>query len=258
MTRNIKMILCYEGTRYLGWQKTSSGPSIEEMLEKTLIKLLQSDVTLEAASRTDAGVHAIGQVVCFKLKDPHITLEKLHKSINALLPHDIKVKHIENVKMDFHPTLHNEGKLYHYMICTNSIQTPFLSSISWHYPHVLDIERMKEGASHLIGYHDFSSFCNDRASFTRDPFCRLDSIDIDTIEDGLLRIAVKGERFLYKMVRNIAGTLAYIGAGKISAQDMKKIISLGKRHNAGVTAPAHGLFLKEVYYPKNSPLEVYT
>lgn len=248
--RNIKLTLSYDGSCFLGWQKNNAGPSIEEALEKALFQLLGSFISLQAASRTDAGVHALGQVVNFHLKDDSIDVKKLHRSINAVIDKGISVLSLEEEEEHFHPTIDNEGKEYHYFICNTPYQIPFHKKYSWHFCHDIDTDLMQKAALLLTGYRDFSAFCNDRSQFTRSAFCRIDSIQIIPLEGGRIQCKIKGTRFLYKMVRNIVGTLAYVGSGKIPIEALSRIISSHQRATAGITAPAHGLFLKEVFYPQ--------
>lgn len=251
---NFKLTLAYEGTRYLGWQKTKMGPSIEEELEKAIAQILHEEITLQAASRTDAGVHAACQIVNFFTKK-EINSYRLKRGINALLPKDISVLSLEEVEEAFHPTLSNIGKEYHYHICNGTVQLPFFRTTSWHFSYPLCIEKMKEGAKLLTGVHDFSAFCNDRSLYTKDTVREIFSIDIDPIEHERLRISVRGNHFLYKMVRNIAGTLIYVGCGKIAIDNLQNILKSQDRKQAGVTAPAHGLTLKEVFYNCAKKLE---
>lgn len=254
--RNIKLLISYDGSHYLGWQKTKAGRSIEEALEIALFQLLQEKVSLQAASRTDAGVHAHGQVVNFKLSREEIDLKKLLRGLNGILDEDISVLSIEEVEDAFHPTLNNQGKEYHYFICNSSYQSPFCREYSWHFPYPMDLELMQAAAKFFEGYKDFSAFCNERAHFTRDPFCRIDKIEILPLEGQRYCISIQGTRFLYKMVRNIVGTLAYIASGKIPLSALERILESGQRAQAGITAPAHGLVLKQVFYPAPSEKEL--
>lgn len=247
--RNIKLIITYDGSNYLGWQKTSAGPSIEESLENALSQILQDKVELQAASRTDSGVHALGQVVNFHLQNDEMELPRLLKSVNGLLAKDISVLSIEEAKESFHPTLGNEGKEYLYYICSELYQLPFHKDTSWHFPYKIDLETMREAAKLFEGYKDFSAFCNERSQFTRNTFCHIEKITIEQIDGMRFCIAIKGTRFLYKMVRNIVGTLAYIASGKIPLSALEKILESRRRAEAGITAPAHGLVLKQVFYP---------
>ena len=140
--RNLKLTLSYEGTQYLGWQKTKMGPSIEETLEKALSQVLRHPVKLQAASRTDAGVHAAGQVINLFTSSPE-DLFRLKKSFNGVLPRDISVLTLEEMPDAFHPTLDAQGKEYHYHICLGNVQLPFLRLVSWHFPYPLNIDEMQ-------------------------------------------------------------------------------------------------------------------
>ena len=242
--KNLKMIVSYEGTGYLGWQKTKMGPSIEETLEKSLAQVLRHPVKLQAASRTDAGVHATGQVINFFTSSTD-DLFKLKKSFNGVLPRDISILSLEEMPPDFHPTLEAQGKEYRYHICSESVQLPFHRLTSWHFPYPLDIHEMKQASQALIGKHDFSSFTSEPLD---DNVREIFSIDISSITPDRLQITVVGNRFLYKMVRTIVGTLVYTGCQKLKASDLPRILSSKDRSQAGVTAPAHGLFLHKVIY----------
>lgn len=240
MKRNIRSLIAYNGTHYFGWQKTRMGPSIEETLELCLQQILQHPVELQAASRTDRGVHAEGQVVNFFTDKPKVDLKKLHLSLAKMLPKDISPLALEEVETSFHPTLDSKGKEYQYQICNLPIQLPFLKDYSWHIPTPLDLPSMLIAKEFLLGTHDFSAFTNER---TDDTIRTIHSIEI---EPGLFKI--KGDKFLYKMVRNIVGTLVYVGLGKIPPTEIPTILSSRNRALAGMTAPAHGLCLKQVFY----------
>jgi len=248
MLQNIKLLIAYDGTRYFGWQKTKMGPSIEEELEKALQKILQEKVQLQAASRTDRGVHAEGQVANFFTLNKQIDLNRLQKSLNSLLPKDISILKVEVAKNDFHPTLDSKGKEYHYQLCYGSIQFPFQRQFSWHFPYFLDIDKMQKAASYFIGEQDFSAFCNERRLMEKSALRSIHCIDILPQDESCLLISVVGNHFLYKMVRNIVGTLAYVGCGKLSLEALPRILTSKDRAQAGVTAPAHGLRLKQVFY----------
>lgn len=241
---NCKLIIAYEGTRYLGWQKTKMGPSIEEALEKALFQITRRELNLQAASRTDAGVHASGQVVNFFLSekpDPY----KLQKGLNAVLPHDICVKSLEIMVSEFHPTLHTTGKEYRYFVCNGPVQLPFHRMFSWHFPYPLDLQAMNEAAMPLIGTHDFSTFCNLRVE---NGIRTLKQITITPFDENRFCFSITGDHFLYKMVRNLVGTLVYTGCGKLKPGEISSILASKERSHAGVTAPAHGLTLNQVFY----------
>lgn len=246
--RNIRCIISYEGTRYLGWQKTRMGPSIEEELEKAFSILLRHPVELQAASRTDAGVHAKGQVVNFFTSHESLNAYRWLVGVNALLPLDIRVLHLEEAPQQFHPTLDTIGKIYSYEICTGPVQSPFLHLHSWHFPHSLDMAAMCHASNALLGTHDFSSFCNERSSLEINPLCTIKEIVLSPPCTKRLRILVHGNRFLYKMMRNLVGSIAYVGCGKLAPDAISKILFARDRRLAGMTAPAHGLYLKHVLY----------
>lgn len=247
--QNIKLIVAYDGNRYLGWQKTFTGPSIEQELQKVLEQILQEKIILQAASRTDAGVHAQGQVVNFYTTKDSLNLDLLKHSLNSLLPKDIVILETHLAHETFHPTLDSIGKEYHYSVCIGPMQLPQHRFYSWHYPYALNLDHMREAASMLVGKHDFAAFCNFKKNSTYENYVReITSIAIVRISDDRLQIKVCGNSFLYKMVRNIVGTLLYVGCGKISLEDVPRILNSRDRTLAGVTAPSHGLTLFKVFY----------
>ncbi|MBM3191316.1 MAG: tRNA pseudouridine(38-40) synthase TruA [Chlamydiae bacterium] len=247
MRYNLCLHLSYDGTLYYGWQKTRHGPSIEETLEKALATILQHPIRLQAASRTDAGVHAEDQVVnAYTTQLPD--LQRLPISLNQLLPKDIRVLSLSLAPEAFHPTLDCLAKEYHYRVTTAPYASPFSRHFSWHFPHVLDVELMKKGALLLTGRHDFQAFTNTRQPPHEDTVREIFSIYIEEKGDDLC-IQMKGNHFLYKMARNLAGTLCYIGCQKIALEALPDILSSKQRIKAGMTAPAQGLVLKKLYYP---------
>lgn len=252
---NIKLTVAYDGGNYLGWQKTSMGPSIEETLQRVLEQILQEQIVLQAASRTDAGVHAKGQIVNF-LTHKTPSLQRLKISLNCLLPKDIAVMHVEMADIDFHPTLDCRGKEYHYWVCNGTAQLPQHRFYSWHYPHALDVNVMRAAALLLAGEHDYAAFCNFKKNHAYAHYVRqVELIDIIELPEERLCIRVRGNNFLYKMVRNLVGTLVYVGCGKIDVEEIPGILGSQERPQAGVTAPAHGLCLQQVFY-KSTPNEL--
>lgn len=246
---NIKLTLAYDGTDFLGWQKTSEGRSVEEELLNVLQKILQEPIELQAASRTDARVHALGQVVNFHVQKEIPDFGQFQLSMNQLLPKDIAVLEVSIMPENFHPTLDCSKKIYHYFLCWDTIQLPHHRFYSWHYPHQLNIENMRKAASKLIGEHDFAAFCNSKKNEAYDHTIRtLHRITIAEITNKNLRIELEGNHFLYKMARNIVGTLVYVGQGKILVEDVMKILESKDRTKAGMTAPAQGLFLHSIMY----------
>lgn len=247
---NIKLTVAYDGTAYLGWQKTLMGPNIEESLQKGIEQILQHPVSLQAASRTDAGVHAQGQVVNFCTSKTQIDLKRLQIGINSLLPRDIVVLDVEKASTSFHPTLDCKGKEYRYYVCYGKAQMPHHRFYSWHFPcPQLNLEEMEKTIPWLVGEHDFAAFCNMKKNETYDHYVRrVDSIEIILMENERLCIRIKGNNFLYKMVRNLVGALLYVGNGKIRREDIPEIMASRDRKKGGVTAPAHGLFLECVIF----------
>ncbi len=244
---NLKMIVAYEGRNYLGWQKTREGPSIEESLQRVLEQILQQPIALQAASRTDAGVHALGQVVnC--LVQQHPSLDRLRISLNSLLPDDIRVLTVDLAQEAFHPTLDCKAKEYHYWICMGPVQLPQNRFYSWHVHTALDRDAMERGAKILQGEHDFVAFCNTlKETEYKSTVREIESIAL-TFADERLQIAVRGPNFLYRMVRNLVGTLVDVGRGKIPEEALGGLLTAGDRSKAGITAPAHGLTLFKVCY----------
>lgn len=246
--RNLKLTCAYDGTRYFGWQKTNTKPSIEERLQQVLEQILQEPIVLQAASRTDAGVHAKGQVVNF-ITTKHRHAPRLLFSLNRLLPDDIRILTLEEAASTFHPTLDCSGKEYEYFICNRPVQFPWERFDSWHIPSPLDIKSMGKACRWLIGKHDFEAFCNDKKNAKYTDFIReVTKISIEENDDQRIKITVAGNHFLYKMVRNIVGTLVYVGKGKIAENEVSTILKNKIRTHLGITAPAHGLYLSHVFY----------
>ncbi|MBM3183962.1 MAG: tRNA pseudouridine(38-40) synthase TruA [Chlamydiae bacterium] len=238
-----KLILAYDGTHFLGWQKTKIGRSIQGSLQSAIFQITQEDILPEAASRTDRGVHAEGQVVSFALSktwDPR----RLQFALNSTLPREIRVMSLKEAPKDFHPTLDAIEKEYHYNVCTGTTQDPTLRLYSWFFRFPISLKKMRKGASFLMGINDFSAFANETKE---NPICHLKNIEIFPSNDTI-RFAITGDRFLYKMVRNIVGTLLYIGCGKLEAEKIPEILASKDRTQSGMTAPAHGLTLYRVQY----------
>lgn len=245
---NIKLILAYDGTDYRGWQKTRVGPSIESILETTLTTILRHPVRLQAASRTDAGVHAKGQVVNFFTENT-LNLTVLQRSLNGMLPRDISVIEVSLAADSFHPTLDSKGKIYHYQVCHGKTQLPFHRHYSWHFPYRLDLKKMQDATLSLIGKRDYSALTNvKKGESYQDHIRHIQRITIEPLEQDRLCFIIEGDHFLYKMVRNLAGTLCYVGCGKMNAAEIGSLLQLQDRRQMGVTAPAHGLTLQHVHF----------
>ncbi len=243
-----QLIISYDGTRYFGWQKAKNLPTIQGEIEKACRLILQEEVTSEAASRTDRGVHARGQVVqliCRKEMNPGT----LVKALNSKLPSDIRILSGEKTDSNFHVTLDSVAKTYYYHLDLGAAQDPFSAKFSWHYPYKMDLGIMQTAALEMEGERNFSAFTTLKTS---DGLRRLDRIEVVQLAPHFLRIEITGNRFLYKMARTIAGTLAGIGAGKMDLGIVPSLFVTGARPLAGVTAPAHGLTLQRIYYSKEN------
>ncbi len=236
--KNIALTVSYDGTSFFGWQKTECGPSIEEHLQTALEQIVQHPVVLQAASRTDRGVHAEGQVVNFFAKESVSLI-----SLNGLLPKQIRICKVEIKPDSFHPTLDVVGKEYHYRLCLGAVQQPQKRLFSWHVPQELDLEKMREAAKEFEGKHDFSAIVT-KVSYA-DAIRTLERVRILEEEGGLL-VVMKGDNFLYKMARTAVGTLVHVGRGKLT--NISQLLQSRERVAAGMTAPAHGLCLKKVFY----------
>jgi len=244
--RNFKMIVEYDGAAYCGWQRQKNGVSIQQILEEAIALIVCEKVTLIGSGRTDAGVHAINQVANFK-SSTLLPAEKIFRGINSVLPQDIAVKSLNEVHVDFHAQRDAQSKIYIYRICNRSLRPVLGRNYFWFIRFPLNLEMMKKAAQYLIGTQDFSCFCA-TGTDVKDRVRTITGIDIKSGADGLIEITVEARGFLKYMVRNIVGTLVEVARGKRKPQDMKEIIDSRNRNIAGVTAPACGLFLKEVKY----------
>lgn len=241
------MVIAYDGTDYSGWQVQPNGVSIQQVLQETFEQILQQPVKVTGSGRTDAGVHALGQVAHFSL-EREIDPAKLLHSLNSLLPQDIRVRLLEPAPPGFHARYSARGKIYHYHL-TLGFRDPFRRRYSTYYPHSLDMDAIREAAQCFVGVHDFTSFANEASagSAARDPVRHLYRLDIIPEEHGF-RFEFEGEGFLYKMVRNIMGTLLEVGSGKLKVADIERLFAAKDRRQAGRTAPPQGLFLVQVDY----------
>lgn len=248
MSHNYKMIIAYDGTQYCGWQIQPNGLTIQEILQKNLVIILRQHVNIIGSGRTDSGVHALGQVANFHVSEPQ-DLKRLHTSINGLLPFDIRVKDITEVPLDFHAQYSVKSKTYHYHLCLDRIMSPFDRLYQYHVRHKIDISLLKKAAGLFLGSHDFTSFANEShtGSAANDAIRTIFRLDLIE-QSGGIRLEFEGDGFLYKMVRNITGTLLEIAAGKRSIDDIERLFMKRDRKLAGKAVPAHGLFLMKVDY----------
>ena len=243
----ILLKLQYDGTNYAGFQKQKNAITIQEKLENALLMVFCEEIKLLAASRTDAGVHALGQRVSFHVNEIKIPLPKLPNVINAALPSDISVVDSVFVPDDFHPRFDARHKTYTYSLLNIPHPNPLLGRYSVHVPKKLDVEKMKLAIEYFVGKHDFAAFSSTGGS-QKTTVREIYETNIEVCENGLIKLAVTGNAFLYNMVRIIAGTVYYAGIGKISPSSISDIILSKKRTQAGKTMPPHGLVLVDVGY----------
>lgn len=243
--KNIQIIISYRGTNYCGWQVQPNGLTIQEVIIRAIKELTGESVNLIGSGRTDAGVHALGQSANF-FTDSTIPAEVWHRALNTRLPADIRVISSREHSPDFHSRYHAKGKSYGYKVLTSPVASPFLADLAFHVSRTLDWAAMKEAAASFLGEHDFTAFMASGSSI-KTTIRRITEISF-TNQDDLWEMTFTGNGFLYNMVRIMVGTLYEVGYGRLKAQDIKKIIASKDRSKAGITAPAHGLYLKEVYY----------
>ncbi len=244
--RNIKLLIEYDGTNYQGWQVQSRGPTIQGVIEEKLALLTGETVHLIGSGRTDAGAHALGQVAHFKTES-QMDVRSIRKALNSLLPPDIVIRGAEEVEEGFHARKSARSKVYEYRILNRDFRSAIDRGYAWHIPQRLDFEEMKKATQHLIGEHDFSSF-RSTGSPTRTTVRRVIRAEWKRGREGLIHFEIEATGFLKQMVRAIVGTLVEVGKGKVTSEEFRRILHSKDREKAGSTAPAHGLFLKEVKY----------
>ena len=241
-----KSVVQYDGTRYNGWQRQgNSHNTIEEQIEKALFHALNEEIHVIGSGRTDAGVHAFGQVVNFSVQN-QIQMQNVLEKINQCLPQDIAFLSLEPVSERFHSRLNAKSKKYVYRIWNYAIPNVFERKYMCHVKEPLDVEAMRQAAGYLIGRHDFKSFCSNKR-MKKSTVRELYAVEIQTIGHEI-RITFHGNGFLYHMVRILVGTLAEVGMGLRSPQDIPMILEAKDREKAGITFPPHGLMLARVYY----------
>jgi tRNA pseudouridine38-40 synthase len=243
--RRLKLLLAYSGTRYSGWQIQPQGLTVQGTVESCLARITNAPVRLHAAGRTDAGVHALGQVAHFDTASA-ITLPALIRGMNSLLPEDIVVQHATEVAGDFHARYSARQKTYAYIVRNHPLRSAFAAPYSWHVPQPLDVAAMRCAAQALLGRHDFSAF-RAASCAARSPVRCLARLAVQRRASRLFFV-LRADGFLQHMVRNIVGTLVEVGRGRLSATAMAAILESRQRQHAGPTAPPHGLFLVRVTY----------
>lgn len=245
-----KLTIAYDGTAYQGWQVQKIGTGVQEKIEQALGKLYPSVKRIHSSSRTDTGVHALGMVAHveipraeFKFADARLAL-----ALNAFLPDDIRVLDAERVPAAFHARFDAIGKQYRYYVWNHHAMNPLLYQRAWHFPVKLDPRLMRVAAKLIVGRHDFKSFAGTREYEMKSNVRTLTRCDLRK-SGHLYTFTIEGDGFLYKMCRGIVGTLVQVGQGKIPLAGLQTILTSRDRRVAGMTAPACGLVLQEVYYP---------
>jgi len=247
MPRRVKLAVAYDGTAYAGWQMQPNGTTVQSVMEEVLARILQEPVRVRAAGRTDAGVHARDQVVDFADAGVRDLATIVHGG-NALLPPDIRILSAEEVPETFDAMRHATKKEYRYFLYLSPVDSPFLSRYAWHIEASLDLDAVREGLSHLVGEHDFTSF-RGQGCTAKSPVRTIFRAGVAKHDvPGLFSIDVAGAGFLRHMVRNIVGTVVNAGKGKHSPERVGEILRARDRSAAGVNAPPHGLFLWRVSY----------
>lgn len=244
--RTLKLVLEYDGSHYCGWQVQGDAPTIQGVLEQALAKILGARVRVSGAGRTDAKVHAVGQVASFR-SAWQLPVEVLQRALNSLLPRDVAIREVQDVPPDFHARFSALGKVYAYRILNRPVRSPLRLRYVWHLPQPLDLQAMAVAATYLQGTHDFASF---QAAGSAVKTTERTLTELTVTQDGE-EIVVRGTAtgFLRHMMRNIVGTLVEVGRGGRRPADVKRILEARDRRLAGVTAPPQGLYLVQVLYP---------
>jgi tRNA pseudouridine38-40 synthase len=243
-----KLLIAYDGTRYGGWQIQLNSISIQALIEDALKVALRKKTPVVSSGRTDAGVHARGQVAHFEA--PETDLDLLFRSLNGILPEDIRILHLEKVPQSFHARYSALSKEYHYHIHLDWALDPFKRLYAYHHPYPLDLAPMETASRAFIGTHDFTSFANEasKGSASKNPVRTITRLQI-IHEPGGFRLEFEGNGFLYKMVRNITGTLLDVGRKKLTPEEIPSLFEAKDRKQMSSAAPPQGLFLMKVNYP---------
>lgn len=243
--RNVRLLIEYEGTHYAGWQWQKNGETIQEALSKAIERVIQEKVEIHGAGRTDAGVHAMGQVANFKMNSI-IPAERLLRAVNFYLPPDITVKDVSDVEESFHARYCAKSKVYQYTLFNDWTRTSLNRNFCYVCGFRLDVDKIIAATRCLMGTHDFTSFTT-KALCEKNRIRTIKKLDIKK-DGGYIYFTIEADGFLYNMARTIVGTLIEIGRGKIAVEGMRDILDAKDRKSAGPTAPAKGLCLMEVRY----------
>ena len=245
--KRVKLTVAYDGTNYCGWQGQPNGITVEEGLNQHLSELLREPIRVIGASRTDAGVHALGNVAVFDTT-ARMPAEKISFALNTRLPQDIRIQESREVAADFHPRFCNTVKTYEYKILNRRFADPTKRLYSLFYYIPLDTERMKKAAAYLVGEHDFKSLCTHKAE-VENTVRTIYDVEILKDANDMITVRIRGNGFLYNMVRIIVGTLLRVGSGYYEPDYMKELLEAKDRQAAGETAPPQGLTLVKIEYP---------
>ena len=244
---NYRLTIQYDGGRYKGWQRLGNGENtIQGKIENVLSELAGKEIEIIGCSRTDAGVHALAQIANFKISE-NLTESEIKNYLNKYLPQDISIKEVMLVPESFHARYNAKDKIYLYKIWNEEYTNPFMRKYSMHIEKTLDITKMKKACQYFIGEHDFTAFSNAKSkknSMVRE----IHSIDIEE-NSGFIQIRVRGNGFLYNMVRRIVGTLIEVGLDGLAGENIPRIIDSRERNQAGCIADACGLYLEKIEYP---------
>ncbi len=243
--RNIKLTLAYDGSEFAGFQVQPAVRTVQGELMQALATILAEKTRVIGAGRTDAGVHARGQVVSFKTR-ARIPIDRIPAALNSVLPRDMAVWQAEEVSLDFHARYDATYKIYRYLISLDPTPSPFMRHYSWRLPLKLNLEVMQQAAHELMGQHDFSAFCA-AGSAVRDKVRTVQCLQV-VAERDLVLIDAVADGFLYKMLRSIVGTLVEVGRGALTPEEVREILARGDRSRVGPTAPPQGLNLWQVGY----------
>jgi tRNA pseudouridine38-40 synthase len=244
--RTIRLLIAYDGTDFQGWQRQPQAPTIQGTIEAVVQKIIREPIALTGAGRTDAGVHAWGQVAHFKT--PAVLIpEKWQSALNALLPPDIRIRSVQESPSDFHARYDSRLKTYDYYLLNGGWPAPFYRRYSWWIGQPLDFDLMAQGLLGLKGRHDFSAY-QTAGSDVRQTVRTLFQADLTRIRRGGVRLRFQADGFLRHMVRNLVGSLVRLGLKKITLGQWQDILNSGDRSQAGAMAPAQGLFLRKVIY----------
>ena len=251
---NFKLTLAFDGAGYHGWQGQRSGRGVQDQVQAALAKLFKNPSPLVSSSRTDTGVHARALVAHFEVPADEFKMppRQLVLAINALLPDDIRVRSAVRVPMAFNARFDALAKQYRYVVWNHAVMDPLRRGQAWHVPRALDLAAMEKAAGLFVGRHDFRAFTAKRPGVLKDPVRTLTRCEVRR-RGSELTFVIEGSGFLYKMCRGIVGTLIQVGEGRFPPDEIKAMLAGGDRRAAGVNAPAHGLVLWQVRYPRRVP-----